>query len=88
MNEELLPFYERELSILRNQAAQFANQHPKIAGRLNLGKNESQDPHVERLLQGVAFLNARLHKRLDEVRHVVEGDTEHLVCRRCQSWRC
>ena len=66
MNEELLPFYERELSILRNQAAQFANQHPKIAGRLNLGKNESQDPHVERLLQGVAFLNARLHKRLDD----------------------
>ena len=64
--DELLPFYERELSILRRRAAEFAAHNPKIAGRLNVGRDDSQDPHVERLLQGVAFLNAHLTKRLDD----------------------
>jgi type VI secretion system protein ImpG len=31
------------------------SSNPKIAGRLSLGRDESQDPHVERLLQGVAY---------------------------------
>lgn len=66
MSDPLLPFYERELAILRQRAAEFAEEHPKIAARLSLGRDESQDPHVERLLQGVAFLNARLHKRLED----------------------
>ena len=66
MSDPLFPFYERELAILRQRAAEFAEEHPKIAARLSLGRDESQDPHVERLLQGVAFLNARLHKRLED----------------------
>ena len=66
MIDDLLPFYERELSVLRQRSAQFAEQNPKIAGRLSLGRDDSQDPHVERLLQGVAFLNAHLTKRLDD----------------------
>ena len=66
MIDDLLPFYERELAILRRRSAQFADQNPKIAGRLSLGSDDSQDPHVERLLQGVAFLNAHLTKRLDD----------------------
>jgi type VI secretion system protein ImpG len=64
--DDLLPFYERELAVLRRRSGQFAEQNPKIAGRLNLGRDDSQDPHVERLLQGVAFLNAHLTKRLDD----------------------
>lgn len=66
MSDDLLPWYERELSVLTDAAARFAGQHPKIAARLNLGSDAVADPHVERLLQGVAFLNARLHKRLDD----------------------
>ena len=66
MIDDLLPFYERELAVLRQRSAQFAEQNPKIAGRLSLGRDDSQDPHVERLLQGVAFLNAHLTKRLDD----------------------
>ena len=66
MIDDLLPFYERELAVLRRRSAQFAEQNPKIAGRLSLGRDDSQDPHVERLLQGVAFLNAHLTKRLDD----------------------
>lgn len=66
MSDDLLPWYERELSLLKDAAARFASQHPKVAARLNLGSDAVADPHVERLLQGVAFLNARLHKRLDD----------------------
>lgn len=66
MSDELLPYYARELAILRTLAAEFAQRHPKVAGRLKLGRDESQDPHVERLLQGVAFLAADVQKRLDD----------------------
>lgn len=66
MSDELLPYYDSELAILRSLAGEFAERHPKIAGRLSLGRDESRDPHVERILQGVAFLAARVQKRLDD----------------------
>ncbi len=66
MSDELLPYYARELAILRSLAAEFAERHPKIAARLRLGRDESEDPHVERLLQGVAFLAAGVQQRLDD----------------------
>jgi type VI secretion system protein ImpG len=66
MSDELLPYYDRELAILRSLAAEFAERHPKVAARLSLGRDESRDPHVERLLQGFAFLAADVQKRLDD----------------------
>jgi len=66
MTDELLPYYDRELAIMRGLAAEFAERHPKIAGRLALGRDDSQDPHVERLMQAFAFLAARVHRRLDD----------------------
>lgn len=66
MSDELLPYYHRELSYIRRLAAQFADAHPKLAGRLRLGPGGSEDPHVERLLEGFAYLNARLRAKLDD----------------------
>jgi type VI secretion system protein ImpG len=66
MSDALLPYYERELNALRRLAAEFAAQHPKIAGRLRLSADAYDDPHVARLLEGVAFLGARVHHRLDD----------------------
>jgi type VI secretion system protein ImpG len=67
MSDALLPYYERELNALRRLAAQFAAEHPKIAGRLRLSADGyDDDPHVGRLLEGVAFLAARVHHRLDD----------------------
>ncbi|MCY7315839.1 MAG: type VI secretion system baseplate subunit TssF [Rubrivivax sp.] len=63
---ELLPHYERELAFLRAQAAGFAQQYPKIAGRLELTGDVGEDPHVERLIESFALLAARVHKRLDD----------------------
>ncbi len=66
MSDALLPYYERELDAIKRLAAEFADTHPKIAGRLRLSADAVDDPHVARLLEGVAFLAARVHRRLDD----------------------
>jgi type VI secretion system protein ImpG len=66
MFDELHAYYNRELGYLRKLAAEFAEQHPKIAGRLRLSGEAADDPHVERLLQGFAFIAARIHRKLDD----------------------
>lgn len=66
MTDDLLGYYNRELSHLRAQAARFADAHPKVAGRLRLGADGSEDPHVERMLQGFAYLTAGLRQKLDD----------------------
>jgi type VI secretion system protein ImpG len=66
MSDALLPYYNRELDAIRRLAAEFALSHPKIAGRLRLSPDSVDDPHVARLLEGVAFLAARVHHRLDD----------------------
>lgn len=64
--DDLLLYYERELTYLRRLGAEFGARYPKLASRLQLEPTKCDDPHVERLLEGVAFLNARLHRRLDD----------------------
>jgi type VI secretion system protein ImpG len=66
MSDALLPYYDRELNALRRLAAEFAATYPKTASRLRLAPETVDDPHVERLLEGVAFLTARVHHRLDD----------------------
>ncbi len=66
MSDSLLAYFNRELEALRGLAGEFAERHPKIAGRLRLTKDTVDDPHVGRLLEGVAFLGARVQHRLDD----------------------
>jgi len=66
VRDELLDYYERELTYLRRTGADFAARYPGAAGRLMLGPTKCDDPHVERLLEGFAFLAARVHLRLDD----------------------
>ncbi|HVJ51864.1 MAG TPA: type VI secretion system baseplate subunit TssF [Aliidongia sp.] len=66
MSDAFLPYYNRELGALRELAGDFAEAHPKVAGRLRLAPNTIDDPHVARLLEGVAFLSARAQQRLDD----------------------
>jgi type VI secretion system VasI/ImpG family protein len=63
---ELLDYYRDNLTYIRNLASEFAVEFPKIAGRLGLGEFECEDPYIERLLEGTAFLSARVEKKLDE----------------------
>lgn len=64
--EELLPYYERELGFLRRYSREFSERYPKIAGRLLIGGEVCEDPHIERMIQSFALLNSRISKRLDD----------------------
>jgi len=66
MREELLAYYERELTFLRQLGAEFAATYPKIASRLLLEADKCEDPHVERLIEAFAFLAGRIHRKLDD----------------------
>lgn len=66
MRDELLTYYERELSYLRQLGAEFAAKYPKVAARLVLEPEGSQDPHVERLIEAVAFLTARVRRKIED----------------------
>jgi len=66
MRDELLYYYEQELAFLRRMGAGFAERYPKVASRLVLEPSKCEDPHVERLLEGFAFLAARIHLKLED----------------------
>lgn len=66
MQESLLEYYERELTVIRRLAREFAEAYPKVAGRLLLEPDKCEDPHVERLIEAFAFLAARVHRKIDD----------------------
>ena len=66
MRDDLLFHYSQELTYLRYLGAEFANKYPKVAGRLLLEAGKCEDPHVERLLEGFAFLAARVYQKIDD----------------------
>ncbi len=65
MDPRLLDYYNRELQYIREMGGEFARQFPKIAGRLGLDGFECADPYVERLLEGFAFMSARVQLKVD-----------------------
>jgi type VI secretion system protein ImpG len=64
MDPRLLQLYEGELEFIRQMGAEFAAEHPKIGRRLDLANTEVADPYVERLLEGFAFLTARIQLKM------------------------
>ncbi len=64
-HEELLKYYKSELTYLRRMGSVFAERYPKVAKRLELGRDECADPHVERLIEAFAFLTGRLQHEID-----------------------
>ncbi|WLA11193.1 type VI secretion system baseplate subunit TssF [Xanthomonas translucens] len=65
MDPRLLHHYSRELQHVREMGAEFARDYPKVAGRLGMSGIECADPYVERLLEGFAFLAARVQLELE-----------------------
>jgi type VI secretion system protein ImpG len=66
MDPRLLQYYGQELNYIRELGGEFAREFPKIAGRLGLDTFECADPYVERLLEGFAFMAARVHLKIDD----------------------
>jgi type VI secretion system protein ImpG len=66
MDSTSLRYFDDELRHLRDVAWEFAQQHEKIGSRLALDQNGCGDPYVERLMEGFAFLAARIQRKLDD----------------------
>ncbi len=64
--EELLPYYERELVYLNTVGRELAHQYPRLASELGIGAEGTEDPHIRRLIQACALLNARTARKLDD----------------------
>src|ERR1700722_4698434 len=64
MNREFLDLYNRELQLLHEQAREFADEYPGIAERLGGILEERIDPLIGGLLEGAAFLAARVQLKL------------------------
>src|SRR5438477_6365996 len=64
MDREFLDLYNRELQLLHEQAREFAEQFPGIAERLGDLVAERTDPMIAGLLEGTAFLAARVQLKL------------------------
>ena len=64
MNREFLEFYDNELKLLYERGKEFAEDYPSVAGRLG-GLLEGQiDPTIAGLMEGAAFLAARVQLKL------------------------
>ncbi|ARN20675.1 type VI secretion system baseplate subunit TssF [Piscinibacter gummiphilus] len=77
MDPNLLRLYNDELAHLREVGAEFAAEFPKIAARLSMDGVEVTDPYVERLLEGFAFMSARVQLKLNAeypqlIQHLLE----------------
>jgi type VI secretion system protein ImpG len=66
MDTRLLHHYNIELDFMRVMGTEFAHHFPKVAGRLGMEGLECADPYVERLLEGFAFLSARVQLKIEE----------------------
>ncbi|GHA55002.1 type VI secretion system baseplate subunit TssF [Photobacterium aphoticum] len=66
MSDEILKYYNRELAYIRHMGADFAKRYPKVAGRLRLSDEHVEDPHVSRLIESFALLNAQTRRCLDD----------------------
>ncbi|WEK28032.1 MAG: type VI secretion system baseplate subunit TssF [Candidatus Pseudomonas phytovorans] len=61
-----LRYFDAEMRYLREAGKEFAQAFPDRAAQLNLDKPGAQDPYVERLFEGFAFLMGRLREKLDD----------------------
>ena len=76
MDREFLKFYNQELAILRDQGAEFAERYPGVAERLGGLLGDAADPMIAGLLEGAAFLAARVQLKL---KHEFADFTTNLI---------
>ena len=62
----LIKYYQEEISFLREEGKNFAKQYPEIAQKIDI-KNDamSADPHTERMIESFAFMVAGLRSKVE-----------------------
>ncbi|WP_034996113.1 type VI secretion system baseplate subunit TssF [Beijerinckia mobilis] len=76
MNREFLDLYNRELGLFYEHAAEFAEEYPDIAKRLGGLQRDRADPMIAGLLEGAAFLAARVQLK---IKHEFPEFTNNLI---------
>ncbi|MBR8306237.1 type VI secretion system baseplate subunit TssF [Burkholderia cenocepacia] len=66
MHDKLRGYYELELTKLEDQFATFSNEYPRIAARLGFTSGQTDDPHVQRMMQAFALIAAEIRASLDD----------------------
>ena len=66
MKQAFRDAYNRELALLKERAREFAQEYPGLADRLGGLLEENMDPTAAALLEGSAFLAARVQLKIDE----------------------
>ncbi len=64
-NEKVIDYFMAEMQSLRKRAALFSMDYSEVANELRLGSGQSDDPHVEMLMQSFAYMTARLRYNLN-----------------------
>lgn len=76
MHREFVELYNRELALFYEHAKEFAEEFPGIADRLGGLTRERSDPMFAGLIQGAAFLAARVQLKL---KHEFPEFTDNLI---------
>jgi len=80
MKREFRDQYERELKLLYERSAEFSSEYPGIAERLGTISEEKMDPGIVALLEGTAFMAARVQLKLkDEFSQFTQTLLEQLL---------
>ncbi|CAG2340698.1 type VI secretion protein [Burkholderia sola] len=66
MHDKLRSYYEQELTKLEDQFATFSNEYPRIAARLSFTGGQTEDPHIQRMMQAFALIAAEIRANLDD----------------------
>ncbi len=76
MHREFLDLYNKELELFYEHAVAFGQENPTTAGRLGGITRERSDPMLAALLEGAAFLAARVQLK---IRHEFPEFTNNLI---------
>lgn len=76
MHREFVDLYNRELALFYEHAQEFAQEYPGIADRLGGLTRDRSDPMFAALLQGTAFLAARVQLK---IKHEFPEFTNNLI---------
>lgn len=60
-----LQYYKKEMALLIAEGKAFSKRYPEVAHCLNMDDIKNPDPTVERILEGVAFLNSKIKQKID-----------------------
>lgn len=80
MKQAFKKAYEQELLLLKERAAAFALEHPGLADRLGGLMNENLDPAIAGLLEGTAFMAARVQLNIDQQFRTFSAELLEQIC--------